>query len=226
MNKRNKKILFGTLSGVLIPSAILGIYFGGIAIHDYNTFTKPFLPKEYEKENYEFDSKITKLNEEAQKYFSLNESALKSKQISKSTKEDDVFYFVFNKIHEKCQIKNINQDDYFSVTLKINKDLFNDILMEFIENNDLDGNSFITKNENNIMWYQNNRRLIQKQQSQVFNSDTKQLITEHIFIKNQKPKYMLNLIVDYKNKKSSLEIKNLITEKTIKVEFALEMKRV
>ncbi|WP_369991692.1 hypothetical protein AB8O52_01240 [Mycoplasmopsis arginini] len=225
MTNKSKKILFGTLAGVLIPSTILGFYFGGIAIHNYNTFTKPYLPKEYEKEDYEFDSKIISLNKEAEKYFSINENALKSKQISKIVKSDDEYYFVFNWVHRKCQVRNTNQDDYFSVMLKVNQNLFDDIFKEL---NDIEAQknyTHIQRNENNVLWHYVNRFAFNSNQKQDYDAINKKLNCKHIFIKDKEPKFIFNLSVDYLNKKSSLEIKNLITKKNIEIEFKLEMKR-
>ncbi|WP_412031564.1 hypothetical protein [Metamycoplasma buccale] len=166
MTNKSKKIL-KIVSGIAIPTLIISAgYFSAVLYvkkHKYDHLK----PKIYESSNkYLLESKITKLNDEAKKYFSLNENFIESKLFEEITKDKSEYKFIFNKIYHQCGW-NGSQDKYITLFLKINSLLFNDMFKTFkysghprsfwrMENNVIKhwnpfDNTFSTKFKNNIL---------------------------------------------------------------------------
>lgn len=131
MTNKSKKALKISL-GIIIPTTIIfSSYFGAIACIRYNNYVKPNLPKKYETSEYQFNSKVYDLNEQAKKYFSMGQNIIESKKrddILSEKNNANQYKFLFNRRFANCQ--NFN---YVIPYLNFNDKLFDDIFKTLID---------------------------------------------------------------------------------------------
>ena len=133
MTIRTKKVLKIALGITLPTTLIFASYFGAIAAVRYNRFVKPNLPQKYETNEYKFNSKIYELNEEAKKYFSIDQNIIQSREKDSILNEKNnvnEYKFMFDRKFVNC--KNFN---YVVPYLNFNDKLFNDIFKDLLNKN-------------------------------------------------------------------------------------------
>ncbi len=146
MTNKSKKALKISL-GIIIPTTVIfSSYFGAIACIRYNNYVKPNLPKKYETSEYQFNSKVYDLNEQAKKYFSMGQNIIESKKrddILSEKNNANQYKFLFNRRFANCQDFN-----YVIPYLNFNDKLFDDVFKSLIDHPRLDmTNNVISDNK-------------------------------------------------------------------------------
>ena len=132
MDKLKKSKILKLTLGISIPVvAILSIHFGIIGYINASRYSD-LKPKKFETKKYLFNSKITKLNEQAKKYYSKEENFIESSELKKILENAiNQYKFIFNEKYGRCGWKG-NQDKYITTYLKIKQKMFDDIFKNCI----------------------------------------------------------------------------------------------
>ena len=89
MDKLKKSKILKLTLGISIPViTILSIHFGIIGYINTSRYSD-LKPKKFETKKYLFTSKITKLNEQAKKYYSKEENFIESSEFKKNFRKYD-----------------------------------------------------------------------------------------------------------------------------------------
>lgn len=204
MTNKSKKALKISL-GIIIPTTVIfSSYFGAIACIRYNNYVKPNLPQKYETSQYQFNSKVYDLNEQARKYFSMGQNIIESKKrddILSEKNNANQYKFLFNRRFANCQDFN-----YVIPYLNFNDKLFDDIFKNLLNNKKL--NIF-----NNVI-FTSNKRNLGVATTRDFKNDFLTISKKEIY-----KDINISLIVDFKAKKGELTIKNKNKTIDINVKF-------
>ena len=135
MDKLKKSKILKLTLGISIPVVAI------LSIH--------LKPKKFETKKYLFTSKITKLNEQAKKYYSKEENFIESSEFKKILENvANQYKFIFNEKYGRCGWKG-NQDKYITTYLKIKQKMFDDIFKNCIFSDKLpDKNNFSLRHLN------------------------------------------------------------------------------
>ena len=203
MTNKSKKALKISL-GIIIPTTIIfSSYFGAIACIRYNNYVKPNLPQKYETSEYQFNSKVCDLNEQARKYFSMGQNIIESK------KRDDVlseknnanqYKFLFNRRFANC--KDFN---YVIPYLNFDNKLFDDFFKTLI-----DYRRFGMTN--NVI--SNNKRSRSIVTEKIFENDVLKITKKHRLSGT-----IISLQIDFKTKKGEISIVSEKNATNINVKF-------
>ena len=193
MTNKSKKALKISL-GIIIPTTVIfSSYFGAIACIRYENYIKPNLPKKYETSEYQFNSKVYDLNEQARKYFSMGQNIIESK------KRDDIlseknnvnqYKFLFNRRFVNC--KDFN---YVIPYLNFNDKLFNDFFKSLI---DYPGYPRFGMTNNVIS---NNKRSRSIVTERIFENDVLKITKKDRLLGT-----IISLQIDFKTKKGEISI--------------------
>ena len=190
MTNKSKKALKISL-GIIIPTTVIfSSYFGAIACIRYNNYVKPNLPKKYETSEYQFNSKVYDLNEQAKKYFSMGQNIIESKKrddILSEKNNANQYKFLFNRRFANCQDFN-----YVIPYLNFNDKLFDDIFKTLIDYQ-------IFGMTNNVI--SNNKRPRSIVTKRIFENDVLKITK-----KDRLSGTIISLQIDFKTKKGEISI--------------------
>jgi lipoprotein len=203
MTNKSKKALKISL-GIIIPTTIIfSSYFGAIACIRYNNYIKPNLPKKYETSEYQFNSKVYDLNEQARKYFSMGQNIIEAKkrdEILSEKNNANQYKFLFNRRFANC--KDFN---YVIPYLNFNDKLFDDIFKTLI-----DYRRFGMTN--NVIF--NNKRARSIVTERIFENDVLKITKKHRLSGT-----IISLQIDFKTKKGEISIISEKNATNINVKF-------
>lgn len=203
MTNKSKKALKISL-GIIIPTTVIfSSYFGTIACIRYNNYVKPNLPKKYETSEYQFNSKVYDLNEQARKYFSMGQNIIEAKkrdEILSEKNNANQYKFLFNRRFANC--KDFN---YVIPYLNFNDKLFDDIFKTLIDYRRFDMT-------NNVI--SNNKRSRSIVTERIFENDVLKITKKHILSGT-----IISLQIDFKTKKGEISIVSEKNATNINVKF-------
>lgn len=203
MTNKSKKALKISL-GIIIPTTVIfSSYFGAIACIRYNNYVKPNLPQKYETSEYQFNSKIYDLNEQARKYFSMGENIIEAKkrdEILSEKNNANQYKFLFNRRFANC--KDFN---YVIPYLNFNDKLFDDIFKTLI-----DYRRFGMTN--NVIF--NNKRSRSIVTERIFENNVLKIAKKHRLSGT-----IISLQIDFKTKKGEISIVNEKNATNINAKF-------
>lgn len=203
MTNKSKKALKISL-GIIIPTTVIfSSYFGTIACIRYNNYVKPNLPKKYETSEYQFNSKVYDLNEQARKYFSMGQNIIEAKkrdEILSEKNNANQYKFLFNRRFANC--KDFN---YVIPYLNFNDKLFDDIFKTLI-----DYRRFGMTN--NVIF--NNKRSRSIVTERIFENDVLKITKKHRLSGT-----IISLQIDFKTKKGEISIISEKNATNINVKF-------
>lgn len=203
MTNKSKKALKISL-GIIIPTTVIfSSYFGAIACIRYNNYVKPNLPKKYETSEYQFNSKVYDLNEQAKKYFSMGQNIIESKKrddILSEKNNANQYKFLFNKKFANC--KDFN---YVIPYLNFNDKLFNDFFKTLIDHPRLDMT-------NNVI--SDNKRFRSIVTERNFENDVLKITKKDRLLGT-----IISLQIDFKTKKGEISIINEKNATNINAKF-------
>lgn len=203
MTNKSKKALKISL-GIIIPTTVIfSSYFGTIACIRYNNYVKPNLPKKYETSEYQFNSKVYDLNEQARKYFSMGQNIIEAKkrdEILSEKNNANQYKFLFNRRFANC--KDFN---YVIPYLNFNDKLFDDIFKTLI-----DYRRFGMTN--NVIF--NNKRARSIVTERIFENDVLKITKKHRLSGT-----IISLQIDFKTKKGEISIISEKNATNINVKF-------